>query len=165
MIDYMKTPNVKVISESSHSMIDESFYGENLASTHAFDNLSWMNKLRDINVIKDPNYVRNPGYYLDTEFVNLYRKDVQHFIRWLETVDRFVPSSAQFYFCQFKEPTTFNGNTPSFTEGLISSKRCYGIIKCFMTFKGKTETVHIFRTALENYDLAIGQDLLNLFNQ
>ena len=73
MIDYMKTPNVKVISESSHSMIDESFYGENLASTHAFDNLSWMNKLRDMNVIKDPNYVRNPGYYVDTEFVNLNR--------------------------------------------------------------------------------------------
>ena len=69
------------------------------------------------------------------------------------------------HFCQFKEPTTFNGDTPSLTKGVIASKRCYGVIRCFMTFKEKTKIVYIFRVALENYELAIGQDLLNLFHQ
>ena len=165
MIDYMKIPHVKVITESSHSMIDEAFYGENLASTHAYDNLNWMKRLKDINVVKEPAYVKKPGYYVETEFVNLNRKDVQYFTRWLETVDRYVPSTARMHFCQFKEPTTFNGDTPSLTKGVIASKRCYGVIRCFMTFKEKTKIVYIFRVALENYELAIGQDLLNLFHQ
>ena len=159
----MLIPRVKIDTESSHSMIDEAFYGENLASRHTYDSMRGMKRLRTINVVEEPAYIKKPGYYMDTKFVDLDSKDVKNYNRWLETADKYVPLTARIHFCQFNEPTAFNGDTPSLTKGVIASKRCYGVIKCFMTLRKITKRVNIFRVALENHELVIGQDLLNLF--